>query len=599
MLQSYTTIARLSTPENGRTKRYKCPVHHGKNRSVAVGFFDGRAWAKCWSHGCASADILAALNLSNTPSIPWTPAPPRLRPAFSVNYLPPVSHTQALDYLQGIGTPSGAGISYQRDDGQRGRHWRNPEKRRNPGVKGDGWQLRRFDPIDPSSALVIALAEGEKDAAIMASSGVIAFTAPRGAQSLPLADFTELVALAKETGLPVVLCGDNDVVGRDAMRKVRGLLKMDHHLDAIDTTSLAQEKGSVADLPRLELQKLLGLLLKDVDERMVKPVRSRKMYREFWCPRPKPQRKAVGDEQKIMSFLPCGNTATCQKCCAWENYLHIERCWRGKSAQMVVVSGFGGADSTTAETTGLAKVYRGRWEDRLRENPAVDQYKENPTSERRGFLTALAVGDDYRAALTMFLSHPLSDKQIGRERRRAGKAGLGFEVKDVVTREDIEDAAPKSLSIRMEGVGTTGKTNTWTSSGWPTWWEPETTYAFGDGVDLEEGEEFPPDSISERDWKREYHQIWDGTKTLKDNLVVREEDAYFNAVTWMTPCHGLSIETLQGIAEGGDIPALIEEVGDYKGPTALLVDAAAWLTGRKEWRKAFRPVLDAAGWVEG
>ena len=72
------------------------------------------------------------------------------------------------------------------------------------------------------------------------------------------------------------------------------------------------------------------------------------------------------------------------------------------------------------------------------------------------FLTALAVGDDYRAALTMFLSHPLSDKQIGRERRRAGKAGLGFEVKDVVTREDIEDAAPKSLSIRMEGVGTTG-----------------------------------------------------------------------------------------------------------------------------------------------
>ena len=587
-----------STTTEG-TKRYKCPVHLGKNRSVAVGFIGGRAWAKCWSHGCASADILAALNLTNSPSIPWTPPPPRSRPTLTIKPLTPISHTQALDYLLGIGTPEGAAIAYQRDDGQRGKHWRNPDKRRNPGVKGDGWQLRRFDPVDPASAVAICLSEGEKDSAQLAQAGMIAFTAPRGAQSLPQADFTELVDLGKDTHLPVLLCGDNDVVGRDAMRKVRGLLKMDHHLDAIDTTSLAQEKGSVADLPRLELQKLLGLLLKDVDERMVKPVRSRKMYREFWCPRPKPQRKAVGDEQKIMSFLPCGNTATCQKCCAWENYLHIERCWRGKSAQMVVVSGFGGADSTTAETTGLAKVYRGRWEDRLRENPAVDQYKENPTSERRGFLTALAVGDDYRAALTMFLSHPLSDKQIGRERRRAGKAGLGFEVKDVVTREDIEDAAPKSLSIRMEGVGTTGKTNTWTSSGWPTWWEPETTYAFGDGVDLEEGEEFPPDSISERDWKREYHQIWDGTKTLKDNLVVREEDAYFNAVTWMTPCHGLSIETLQGIAEGGDIPALIEEVGDYKGPTALLVDAAAWLTGRKEWRKAFRPVLDAAGWVEG
>ena len=67
----------------------------------------------------------------------------------------------------------------------------------------------------------------------------------------------------------------------------------------------------------------------------------------------------------------------------------------------------------------------------------------------------------------------------------------------------------------------------------------------------------------------------------------------------MTPCHGLSIETLQGIAEGGDIPALIEEVGDYKGPTALLRDAAGYLVGQREWRKAFRPVLDAAGWVEG
>ena len=56
----------------------------------------------------------------------------------------------------------------------------------------------------------------------MAAAGLIAFTAPRGAQSLPQADFTELVALAKDTGLPVLLCGDNDWVGRKAMRKVRG-----------------------------------------------------------------------------------------------------------------------------------------------------------------------------------------------------------------------------------------------------------------------------------------------------------------------------------------------------------------------------------------
>ena len=99
---------------------------------------------------------------------------------------------------------------------------------------GDGWQLRRFDPIAPAAAAAICLAEGEKDAAKIAAAGLIAFTAPRGAQSLPLADFTELVDLAQETGLPVFLCGDNDEPGREAMRKVRRLLKIDHHLDAID-----------------------------------------------------------------------------------------------------------------------------------------------------------------------------------------------------------------------------------------------------------------------------------------------------------------------------------------------------------------------------
>ena len=82
----------------------------------------------------------------------------------------------------------------------------------------------------------------------MATAGLIAFTAPRGAQSLPLADFTELVKLAKVTGLPVLLCGDNDEVGREAMRKVRLLLKHDFHLDAISTHRAAPSKGSVADL---------------------------------------------------------------------------------------------------------------------------------------------------------------------------------------------------------------------------------------------------------------------------------------------------------------------------------------------------------------
>ena len=80
----------------------------------------------------------------------------------SITPLPPVSHAQALDYLKGIKTHEGAAVFYQRNDGQSGKHWRNLDMRRNPGVTGDGWQVRRFNPNDPSAAVAIALTEGEK-----------------------------------------------------------------------------------------------------------------------------------------------------------------------------------------------------------------------------------------------------------------------------------------------------------------------------------------------------------------------------------------------------------------------------------------------------
>ena len=583
-----------------RTKRYRCPVHQGKNLSVAVGYIDGRAVAKCWSHGCASREILAALGISNDSAIPWTPPPPpapRPRPTISVEKLPPVSPFAASQYLRGILTHSGSSIAYQRDDGQRGHHWRSDTKRRNPGVIGDGWQCRRFDPIDPAAAAAICLAEGEKDAAILAAAGLIAFTAPRGAQSLPLADFTELADLAKATGLPVFLAGDNDEAGREAMRKVRLRLKNDFHLDAVSTHRAAPGKGSIADLEIMDLQGLIRNNLSDRDPRWQKPIRSRAQYLEFKCPNPKRNIKSGADLSGIWGLVSCGNTATCRECSAWETFLHVERCWQGRPAQMIQVSGFGEDGSTIAETVGHCKVYREHLEGRIRKNSYVQQKQESPSGERRNFTTALAIGEDYRAALTMFFSSPLSAQQITKERRRAEDAGLGFHLTDVVMREDIESAAPPSLTIKMEGIGNTDKTNTWTSSGWPTWWEPETTYAFSDGRDLAKGEDFPAESISAKEWKAQYHQTWDTRKSLIENLWQREEDALFNSQLWMANCHGLSMETLQAIAEGGDIPALIEEVGDYQGPTALLVDVANWLAepDKREWRKAFRPVLDAAG----
>ena len=586
-----------------RTKRFRCPVHQGKNLSVAVGYIDGRAWAKCWSQGCASEEILAALGITTSSSIPWTPPPaPRPRSTISVETLLPVSPFAASEYLKGILTPSGSSIQYQRNDGQRGKHWRSDTKRRNPGVVGDGWQCRRFDPADPLAAAAICLAEGEKDAAILATAGLIAFTAPRGASSLPLADFQELVDLAKATGLPVFLCGDNDDVGREAMRKVRLRMKNDFHLDAIETHRAAPLKGSIADLEILDLQGLIQNLLTPRDPRWQKPIRSRAQYLEYKCPRPKRNIKSGADLSGIWGLVSCGNTGTCRECSAWANFLHVERCWQGRPAQMFRINGFGSAGSTIAETTGLAKVYREHLEARIRKNSYIQQKQERPSAERRNFMTALAIGEDYRAALTMFFSSPLSVQQITKERRRAEDAGLGFQVTDVVMREDIESAAPPALTIKMEGLSdsmssriTTSVTNTWTTSNWPKWWNPVTTYAFSDGRDLAKGEDFPAESISAKEWKAQYHQTWDTRKSLTENLWQREEDALFNSQLWMANCHGLSTETLQAIAAGEEIEAIIEEVGDYQGPTALLVDAAAWLTGRKEWRKAFRPVLDAAG----
>ena len=549
MFHRNTTIDQLSTPGGGRPRREKCPVHGGKRKNVSVWWNNGPR-AYCHSHQCSQTEILAGLGVTSSQPFAWTPPPPpRLRSTISAKPLTPVSPTQALDYLKGIGTPAGAGITYQRDDGQRGKHWRNPDKRRNPGVTGDGWQLRRFDPVDPASAEAICISEGEKDAAQLSAAGLIAFTAPRGAQSLPLADFTELVQVAQETGLPVLLCGDNDLVGREAMRKVRALLKKDFHLDATDLTALAPEKGSIADLPAEDLQALLRIQLSNLDPNWQKPVRSRAQYLEFRCPRPKKNIKSAGDGGEIWGLVPCGNTATCQKCCEWEVFLHVERCWRGKPAQMVVMSGFGGVDSTIAETVGMGKVYRGHFEERLRKNAAVHQKQENPSRERQHFMTSLAIGNDYRASLAMFLSSPLSDQQIAKERRRAEEAGLGFEVRNVVTRENVEDAAPPALTIRMEDVGMTDKTNTWTSSGWPSWWSPESTYAFGDPRELTDSEAFPDDSISAKDWRREYAQAWDCKKSLTDNLVQREAYATFNAALWMSACIGLNTEIMYGLAK--------------------------------------------------
>ena len=117
--------------------------------------------------------------------------------------------------------------------------------------------------------------------------------------------------LAKVTGLPVLLCGDNDEVGREAMRKVRLLLRKDH-VDAISTHRAAPPKGSVADLEILDLQALLRnkLSVSDRDPSWQKPIRSRAQYLEYKCPRPKRNIKGAGDLSGIWGLVSCGNSGT-------------------------------------------------------------------------------------------------------------------------------------------------------------------------------------------------------------------------------------------------------------------------------------------------
>ena len=89
--------------------------------------------------------------------------------------------------------------------------------------------------------------------------------------------------------------------------------------------------------------------------------------------------------------------------------------------------------------------------------------------------------------------------------------------------------------------------------------------------------------------------------TYLANLEHRELDAHQNAQRWVSACLGLNLEILTAIGAATsvkELSALVREVGDYDGPTALLRDTATYLKTGQGWRSAYGPVLDVAGWVE-
>ena len=97
---------------------------------------------------------------------------------------------------------------------------------------------------------------------------------------------------------------------------------------------------------------------------------------KFKCTHPKRKIKSAGDVSEIWGLVPCENTATCKAVLRMGKLLHVERCWRGKPAQMVVVSGFGGVDSTIAETVGWPRFTEGSWKTVYGKNPPFTRSKK-------------------------------------------------------------------------------------------------------------------------------------------------------------------------------------------------------------------------------
>ena len=115
------------------------------------------------------------------------------------------------------------------------------------------------------------------------------------------------------------------------MRKVRRLLKIDHHLDTTDL--IAPEKGSVADLPAEDLLSLIRLQLSSRDPNWQKPGRNRRQYVDFKCPRPKRNIKQVWRRRRNMGFRALRKYNHLPALlCEWENFPPYRKMLEGQAS---------------------------------------------------------------------------------------------------------------------------------------------------------------------------------------------------------------------------------------------------------------------------
>ena len=637
--------------------RIPCPAHGSTSDSLSVWADDGLA-AKCFA-GCSYPDVLAALERETgltlrrqeadgygTPDRRPQAAPAaegplsyaevaalvgnnhlgagQVRqneyqlpppPPADAGELAPVSANDSELYLARMDRATGGRIQYRNRDGRLAAHTRSAGKRvRNWGMTGPGWQPRRFDPHDLDAATAIVIAEGEKDAAYSALAGFVSYAMPGGSTRAESADWSIVANAAHALGLPVVMAGDNDDVGRKARQAVVAALH-GYGVRALALSLAASDAGgSPVDLPDFAARVNDLIAPADSWQRPRRPDTP-----EFRCPSAIRLEHQTAGGQPVFRLVPCSN-GNCVPCEAWATELHILRVTRAAPPLALVYSGFtsedGAIDGGLRAAADFRTGYGHRWRTRLcRFLPTYQEIPPREKSEQnlvgRFLDRMMAVSRDprsYAGRFSVFLRATPCQEVLAAEVKYAAKLGLTLDVIKAPSAEVIRELAPESMThnlgkcdgescrrertARADGSCPGHRLNLWSSSNWPDWETPASIYALSDGRRIENGEE-DPDAVR-------YLPPQISGVTAEARATAIETLALENAENWFAEVT-LNVEALEepftAIAQGDDTRAiaLAQALEGYSGPSRLITDALAAVAGRQRWRPAYAVVLRAVG----
>ena len=633
--------------------RMPCPAHGSKGDSLSLWADKGIA-ARCFA-GCQYQDIVAALeaatglNLARqeadgygTPDRRPQAAPiaegplsyaevaallgtahlgpgevrqpqpqPPARPQADAEELPPVSASDSELYLVRMARPVGGRIRYRNTDGRTALHIRRAGKLvRNPGMTGGNWQPRRFDPFSPNAATAIVVAEGEKDAALSALAGFVAYAMPGGSTRAETAAWPIVAHAALDLGLPVVMAGDNDDVGRKARKVVTDALAAFGVKTLPLSLAASDPGGSPVDLP--DFADRVAELISPADSWQ----RPRRPNTEgFKCLDTKRIEHLTAGGQKVFKLVPCSGP-NCQPCEAWAAELHLLRVMRGHPSLALVYGGFNALDGGRKEAADFRAAFGNRWRTRLwrflpryEDLTPSEKSTQNLVGQYNDRMTCLSPDPaSFDSRFVVYLRATPRPEVLTAEATYAASKGLTLDLIAAPSADTIRDLAPEAMTLGIghcqgdvcarEGTAKKNgscpghRLNLWSSSNWPDWETPVSTYELNDGKQVE------PDKADVTAIPYRPPQVNGFTPEARETeleaLALANAEQWFDGVT-------LNVEALdQPFADmAADRTTLaaqrISALEGYSGPCKLVTDALAAIAGRQRWRPAFGPVLRAVG----